>query len=219
MLSPQSIKRDSQVYLDKVLNKLTLSLGLSAMQSATLATLIKQKSDADANAPIYKQMLNGNLDSFLEDIESGNPDRLEPTQQIRDQLFDNRRRYQNEVTQLLSIEQLATYQQIEHDKGQKRFKTKLATISTRLINKIPSIEYFQKEEIKRYFKGRNASLMPIEIGIYGFANSRFFGWNSSQLAQDKQAFIEQLLTSQQFFEYKNLQKKLENDFKRDSAFK
>ncbi|SFC86571.1 hypothetical protein [Pseudoalteromonas denitrificans] len=203
MMTPDFLKSTLTMQLSPVTAELTNRLALSDAQSTALAQLLKQKAEADidANAPMLEEMVNGDTKALLEKSFDGELDENEVDLAIKDLLTLNQENYQEELSDLLTSDQLETYQSFEQEKQQQEFEMVMAMESNMVISQIPSLNEYQKKEINRFFQQRQVDFLDVKIGTYGspFAQSNMD--NDPQLRTHLQEQLEQLLSAEQLQEY------------------
>jgi len=217
MMTPDFLKSAAVMQLRPATSELTHRLELSQEQSQSLADLLKQKveADIDANAVMMEKMAKANARRLNEDSLNGNMDESDYQQDMfaqgKDLLAQSQRNYQQQLTDILSAEQLEQYQDFEQEKQQQQYQMNMTMRSITTMSKIPSLDEYQKSEITRFFEQRPISLPEVKVGTFGssFAQRPFSG--DPEFNTSLQQQLVQLLSYEQLEAYrKSRQQNLKN---------
>jgi hypothetical protein len=174
----------------RVSNELKGYLELSSEEASALQVLLENKAHQVVDT---KQL-------FLElSKESSEHDRKLIYERTRVEHAATQAEYESEVAKVLSEEQISKYLEFEKEKYQLRHKDTQRYISKSVANKIDNLTEFQKSEIDRHFKQKEAELDSVKIGTYGVGSTYY---SNRSLDRDALfAHLSNILTPEQYQQY------------------
>ncbi len=182
--------------------KLRKALDLTEEQSQALALLLRNKmlTDLDIMAPILEALAQGSVEQLFNYGEYGQIDNEQLTQQVEAELQSQQSYFESTLTSVLTEEQINDY--YEYEVAQATQQHNLAmNRQAQMIQRIPALEPYQKDEIQRFFDEQPADLSHITIaGARNPLNRRSTPLNADFKAQ-LQKHLEGILTPEQLAYY------------------
>jgi len=208
MMTPDFLKSTLAMQLSPVTSELTHTLNLSDEQSKSLADLLKKKAEADidANTKVLEKMVNGDAKEMIEDSLSGKQDESDAGLAAKELMAINQRDYQQKLMDIISEEQLEQYQAFEQDKQQQQYQMAMNMQSNMTMSQIPSLEEYQKSEIRQFFQQSHTNLPEVKIGTFGSSFAQSHTSADPTFHVNLQQQLEQVLTPEQLKGYNQSRK-------------
>ena len=215
MMTPDFLKTTVDMQLNPVITVLKHELDLSDEQFEKLSALLKEKaeSDIDANAPMFERLANrGGFNKAADDsIDEMQPNNDYMTD-ISHSLDDNQKLYQERLSAVLSPSQIEKYQDYEIKKQRQQYGMRMSMESSMVINNISNIEDYQRDEVNSFFNEQPFNPSEAKIGTSGSSFSQGRGTSTTDHQSDLEQHLQQILSSEQFKDYKESRKKMLEGF-------